>query len=843
MTNVTIRHILAQRTRLIGVGLAILVGVGFLTATLLFGAVLESGFRNAVGAEYRAIDFVLETDEEPFTPQQIDDIEALDGVADVQPGTPFGVEARANGRTASISAVGVPDPGVLRDGLVLESGRLPETAGEIMLLRATARDLRVEVGDRVSLVTPSLAETSTDPKLIDVEVVGLWPGEGRFGSEEVTAFLSARDAARWSGQGWLSTLYVVARPDANLAALETALGEVAGEATVSTAAERVDAEMEEFVDETTIQAIGVGAFGIIALVVAGIVVSNTFAILVAQRTGEIALFRCAGATARQVRGMVLAEAIAVGVLASVAGVTGSLILTNAVLRVVSWRFEVPSLPSSVGASFVAVALPLLAGVAVAVGAAWAPARTAARIDPLQALRIAHAPVEANARPGFIRSGLSLLALLGGLVLLAGGVFISRAGSLQLGVLTGIAGGLGAWLGITMGASVLVPAVVAVFDRIVQRVGGVPARVAASNSRRNPRRTTATTIALVIGVALVTMMSVGAESLKATMFGEIDAQTPWDLEITDAAAGSDQGAFTRFAQSVESLDGVAAQAMHGRMEAEIPGDRPEDVIVFEARVVEAAELADVWRDDRAIAGLGAGVALAPGWVFELAGIASGDTLTVETGGRSRDFRMLEIAGVESMLIAAGDVPTGARPVVDGFWLRLDDAADPEPVLDDIYALADEQGVTIDAGDASGYRQTLTSALDALLLVITALLGVAVLIAVIGVGNTLSLSVVERTRELALLRALGFTRRQLRQSLAVEGLLLAAVGSLIGIVFGTLFGWIGTLTVVGDAWPVALAFPAGRLALVAVVALGCGLVASILPARRAVKAEPVVALAEV
>jgi len=231
-------------------------------------------------------------------------------------------------------------------------------------------------------------------------------------------------------------------------------------------------------------------------------------------------------------------------------------------------------------------------------------------------------------------------------------------------------------------------------------------------------------------------------------------------------------------------------------------------------------------------------------LDLAGIVDGETFPLEIGGERRDFWAVETLDFEQVLIAEGDIAdSGALPVVDTFWLRLHDDADADQVLDAIYGLADAQGVTIDAGDTSSYRQTLTAALNVLLLVITGLLGVAVLIAIIGVGNTLSLSVIERTRESALLRALGFTKRQLQQSLAIEGVVLASIGTFIGIVLGTGFGWIGAATVVGDAWPLSLAFPLGRIGLVVAVAIVCGLMASILPARRAVRADPIVALADV
>jgi len=845
MTRATIRQLVAQRIRLIGIGLAIMVGVGFTTATLLFGNIIDQGFRNAVGAEYRSIDFVLEAEGESFASGTIGQVEAIDGVADAQTGSPLWIEAQAGARTTSVIAIGAPDPGERRDDLVLDSGRLPETAGEITLLRSTARELRVEPGEAVSLMVPS--PDGPDGQLVarEFSLVGVWTGDGRFGSEDVTGFLVADDMALWSGQTWVSTLYVMTSPQADRIAVETALHDLAGSrAAVTTAEQRVDIEMLEFEDETAMQKIGVGAFGVIALVVAGIVVSNTFAILVAQRTREIALFRCAGATARQVRQMVLAEAIVVGVVASAIAIAGSVLVTNGVLRFVDWRFDFGNIPAGIGVSPFTVVGPFLAGVIVALGAAWGPARTATRIDPLQALRNAHLPVDATQRTGPARAGLSLTSLIAGVALLLGGIAVSRSGSIEIGILAGIAGGMATWLGVLIGASMLVPATVAIFSRIVNGIGGGPARVAASNSLRNPRRTTATTIALVIGVALVTMMSVGAESLKATMVGEIDVQTPWDLEITNAGSTSDDGSFAAFTQTVSGVDGVAAQVTLGRLEAELPGGRPEDSIFVDARVVNPVDLASVWRDEEAVSRLGSGVALTPGWVLDLAGIADGEMFPLEVGDERRDYRAVETFSFESVLIAEGDIAgSDALSVVDTFWLRLEDDADLDQALDTIYDLTDEQGVAIDTGDASSYRQTLTTALDALLLVITGLLGVAVLIAIIGVGNTLSLSVIERTRESALLRALGFTKRQLQQSLAIEGVMLASIGTFIGIVLGTGFGWIGAATVVGDAWPISLAFPLGRIGLVVAIAIVCGLLASILPARRAVRADPIVALADV
>ena len=844
MLKATILQLLAQRKRLIGVGLAIMIGVGFMAITMLAGKVLDQGFRNSVGAEYQHIDFIVESGETSLA-GSVDEVEAVDGVADVQPGAGLWIAAEANGRSANVTAVEMPGAGNLRDALVLKSGRLPETTGEITMHRSAARELRIKEGDTISLMVPPASETGGQAVQQAFTVVGIWTGEGRFGEDEFTGILMPDDFVAWSGGLWIPTLFVTVDTGADLVHVEQALFEAVGsDATVVTASQKIDAELEEFADQSAVLKLGINAFAVLALIVGGIVVSNTFAILIAQRTREIALFRCAGATSRQVRNMVLGEALVLGVAASAIGVIGAIVVANVALRLVDAQFDFASISASVGISAGALVLPLIAGAVLAVAAAWAPARSATRIDPLQALRVAQSPVGAGQRPGPIRVAISILLLLGGAILLLAGAAISHGGSPEPGVVTGMAGGLTTFLGVLVGASVLVPATVAAFGRLVAQFGGVPARVAASNSVRNPRRTTATTIALVIGVALVTMMSVGAESLKASLVDEIDVQTPWDMAVTKMGTTGDLPDFAAMSESAIALDGVVASAPLPRLEVEIAGQAGGESTFAEVRVIDPEALAAVLRDPDIVSGFETGIALIPGWVTDMTGIDDGDPITLRVGGEQLKLQAKATSSFESIMLTAGDVePLGVGLTTDEFWLRLDDEADSNEVMDDLYDLADANGLSISVGGFSGYRETLTTALDALLFITTALLGVAVLIAIIGVGNTLSLSVIERARESALMRALGFTRKQLRQSLAVEAMLLALIGCLIGIVLGTAFGWIGAITVVGDELPIALVFPLTRIGLIVAIAVICGLVASVLPARRAAQADPVVALAEV
>ncbi len=198
-----------------------------------------------------------------------------------------------------------------------------------------------------------------------------------------------------------------------------------------------------------------------------------------------------------------------------------------------------------------------------------------------------------------------------------------------------------------------------------------------------------------------------------------------------------------------------------------------------------------------------------------------------------------------IVTLGDLDTLApSSPLTGLWIRLDDDAASDRVIDDVYGLAEQQGVRVAIGGGNDYRESLLDALDVMLYVVTGLLAVAIVIAIVGVGvgNTLSLSMIERTRESALLRTLGFTRRQLRETLAIEGVLIAGIGSLIGIVTGIVYGWIGALTLIGNEWDVAFRVPVGWLLATIAIAILSGLLASVLPARRAVREDPITALAE-
>jgi putative ABC transport system permease protein len=377
-------------------------------------------------------------------------------------------------------------------------------------------------------------------------------------------------------------------------------------------------------------------------------------------------------------------------------------------------------------------------------------------------------------------------------------------------------------------------VVALAGRLAGRVGGVPGRLAAGNATRNPRRTAATATALLIGVTLTTAMVIGAASTRATATADLDAAFPADVVI-----GGGEPLPASLLGRLAAIDGVRAGV--ALPSATLTGPDGQQ---WQVQGLDAAAARPVLRSTAALRPPVDGEVVLPVWLERTWSVSPGSRVTLSAGSNSRELRVVEGAHIDQPLVAPADLAAlapGAR--LGSIWLRLDgDGTGDSPGTVDAVTAA--VGTTAPMAQVTGLaseRAALDSVLNTLLLVVTGLLGVAVLIALIGVGNTLALSVVERRQENGLLRALGLTRGQLRGLLAWEAALVAGVASVLGVGLGGLYGIAGAASVLGNQRVLVLSVPWLQVAALVVVATVAGLLASVLPARRAARTAPVAAIA--
>lgn len=865
MWTVALAQLRTQPRRYVSVVLAVLIGTMFLAAASLVASSAQATLRATLGATYAGADLVVLPDDGgdasgETAASAMDRLPALAGTADA-PGPLAGVpgvaeafaptltwaEVAAGGEPRAGVAVPLPQDASLAGVRVLE-GTLPAPgdARAVALDEGTAETLAVGVGDTVTLtagsgqgaveaVVSGLTSVSPDPMLSSQAQV--WGGAG------VVDALQMPESAPFATAALLR-LEDRADPQSVRADVAELLRGEGVAAAVTTPDEASRDQLSRMAGGTDLFGWVLGGFAVLALVVTALVIANTFQVLVAQRTRDLALLRTVGASVRQIRGAVLLEALLTGLLGALLGVGLAVALTAGVVAVARPALEVPAL--SFGADPLQLAAVAAISTGVAVVAALGPARAATRVAPLQALGPA-AETEVLSRAGLVRAAV-------GAVLAVGGAVLMWSGALGQQFLPAVGGGVLSFLGMLLLARLFVPTAVR-GAAVLARPAGVPGRLAGLNATRHRSRTAATAAALLIGTTLVALVLTGGRTAQAETDRLLDTEFPVDL-VVSVAPGQDPAAAAR---AVAEVAGVSAAAGSVPVGATVNGTPAYAVAADGLRAVVAREPE---RDAGALAA--EGTVYVPSWAEPTTGV------TVD--GRTLDLRSVRGSGLQTAVLLTPETAAqvraegraadggdgagpGAAPGPEVGALVLVDAGDDVAVAD----LQDlTEGVTAAAGDGAqvvegglGERALYFQVIDALLGIVVALLAVSVLIALIGVANTLSLSVIERTRENALLRALGLTRRGLRGMIAVEAVLIAAVAAALGCALGVFYGWAGSQLILrelvaqvtgtaGLVWP---AVPWVELLLIVAVAALAGLVASLLPARRAARLSPVEGLATV
>lgn len=811
MTNLAVSQVRRHPGRIVAVLLAVMISVGYLTATLGFMATEQQAIAKSVTARTATADVVI-TAEDSTAAALVKPL----AIVRTTPGVRAAELSYSSGGSLGQEPIELESMPQLRQlaWASLSAGRWPTNDHQIAIGRTAARQQNVRVG---STITVALADGERKLKVTGItdETRSLFSGLSQNGFV-VPGFFT--DLQNTNGE-----LLVIGNGSASPDQLAATLQHRLGSNLTATSAEAYNqAQLKSLSNGTDVLRNLLLIFGAIALLVGTILIVNTFLILLAQRRRQIGLLRAVGATGAQVRRSLLVEALITGVIGSVLGVAVGIGVSAVAARISG------SLQSGL------VIPPTLAvaggvGVLVTLLAAIGPSGRATRVSPLDALSPV-ADVATSRRMSLLTAIPSVLVTAAGGALIAYGLH-GRSHALLLGV----AGSIMVAVGVLIGVKLYFPALLQLLGLATLPLGPI-GRLATSNTARNPGRAAATGAALMLATGLIVTLQVGAASVKQSTSLMFDQHYPVDITLA-----SDGALPAGVVGQVAGINGIAAVA---------PVRITTVKISTAAR--QTAELQMIAGDKiNSVINPGAGrlptdsVLIDP-LIAQSLNLKAGDVITVRHGSwqRSEPVQPSRIAADGALVVPVALMTEAApRAKISGVWAKADPSADVVSInsaLTKITKAHRELALSGSLTNKASYAQLL----DTLLTVATVLLGVAVVIALIGVGNTLGLSVIERSRESALLRALGLQRGQLRLMLGIEAVLLAVGGAIVGIAAGAFFGWIGTASIAEqlDFPTVVFAMSAPQTILVGVVAIVAGVLASILPGRRAARSAPIEALAE-
>lgn len=579
------------------------------------------------------------------------------------------------------------------------------------------------------------------------------------------------------------------------------------------------------------------AFAAIALFVGVFLIANTFTMLVAQRTRELALMRAVGASRRQVKRSVMLEALVVGALASVIGfVLGIGLATGLRSAMGSFGAKVPAGPLVVSPTAIASAIAV--GVLVTVLAAWLPARRAAKIPPVAAMGSAHLP--ATTKSLVVRNTIgSVITLAGAAAILAGAAVGKDAGRMVIG-----AGAFLTLIGIIVLIPLLSRPVIALARPLLHRVFGVSGKLAGQNAVRNPRRTGATASALAIGLTLVTGLTV----IGVTLGQAIDKMTTdnirADYMVTMAGGGAlDKSALT----ALEKAKGVSAVSPQQATSVEIKDEFHSASAVTPGDVEKVFDLKTV---SGSMATLGQGHIAVAEKTAKSNGWHTGDTVPVKFGndsaGGRAETKTLTVGAVykeneflSPVLVSTSLVaPYEPKPYIPEVWVKMDGGADKANEQALVDALGDNPAMSV--MDRQDIRNMFGGMINTMLNIMYGLLAMALIIAVLGVINTLAMSVFERQQEIGMLRAIGLDRRKVKRMIRLEAVVISLFGAVIGIGLGSFLAWAIGETIKSEIPGYALVVPWDRIGIFLLLAGVVGVLAALWPARSAARLNMLTAI---
>ena len=830
-TLIARKSIRARWGRTLAILFAITASVSFVVGSFVLADSLRATFDNLfqelgenVDLEVRAAQ-AFESDDarDPIDISIADALQGIDGVEIVEPtigrfaqliGPDGDVITPAGGPTLGVSWQG--DDGI--QGVTVKEGRAPEGPDELAIDKATADNEDLEVGDTVSYLT----DVGTFEGTI-VGTVGLGSADS-FGGAQLVALDLDTALVHFGAGDQVDAIDIALADGADLDRVQAAIAEILPPNTEVVTGEQVAQEtaddINQFVD---VFGTGLLVFAFITAFVSAFIINNVFQITIGQRLRELALLRAVGATGRQVRWMIGIEAFVLGVLATVLGVFGGLLVARGLIA----AFD------AAGAGFPdtqtvlqvrTVVIAALVGIGITMASVIVPSRRAAKIPPVAAMR----PELGFAAMRSRRLVAGVVVTVVGVAMFVVGLFLRPGGTTGLIALAGI-GALVLFLGIASLSSTIATPVTRVIGWPVEKLFKVPGALARQNVARAPRRTSSSASALMIGVALVSSTAVFASSLRASLVATLESAISADYIITDSGFQGLSPVVSETLAEVPELDAVTpVRGISGQVDGSTKNFGAVDPLAFE-------KLVDPDLQDGTIDGLGLDEVLLhrdPANDLD-ATIGSTIDVTFQNGVE----QTLTVAGIYgdatfgNWLISLDTLSQiSDAPARDFFVIaKLADGVDPA-TGDAAVEAAMEPFPQTNVQTNAEFLDSQEAQINQLLLIITLLLAFAILIAILGISITLALGVFERTREIGLLRAVGMNRRQTRRSVRWEAVIVSIFGSVVGIVVGTFLGVVLTLAVPDDVIS-ELAFNPGIIVVILIGAVIAGLVAALYPSYKA------------
>ncbi|GGS49302.1 ABC transporter permease [Streptomyces cinerochromogenes] len=841
----SMRNFVAHKGRMALSAIAVLLSVAFVCGTLVFTDTMNTTFDQLFQATSSDVqvsaksssdtgETTSRTGRPPVLPASVvGEIRRAQGVRSAE-GTVFStsvtvVDADKDKLSPSSGAPTIVGNWNGNDARTMEitSGTAPKGPGQVMIDADTADKHGLRIGDEIGVITVVGTHHARVSGIAAFKVTN--PGAAIFYLDTKTA-----QQTLVGRTGVYTDVNVMAAKGVTDDQLKKNVTAVLGhDYRVQTAKEVADANQKEVQDSLNVMKYAMLGFAGIALLVGIFLIINTFSMLVAQRTREIGLLRAIGSSRKQVNRSVLVEALLLGVLGSVLGVGAGVGIAVGLMKLMG-LIGMNLSTDDLTVAWTTPATGLLLGIVVTVLAAYLPARRAGKVSPMAALRDAGTP--ADARAGAVRAviGLLLTAAGGWSLYVAATADEAKAGSGWLGL-----GVVATLVGFVVVGPLLAAGLVRILGALLLRIFGPVGRMAERNALRNPRRTGATGAALMIGLALVACLSVVGSSMVASATDQLDKTVGADFIVQE-----DNGQIiTRQAvDTVKDTPGLARVTEYKLLDASLTTPdgrttRNETINAADptyARDVRtetvAGTLADAYRPDS--------MSVFEGFAKDH-GIKLGSTVAVHfRDGRTAKLTVRAITSDEAVIdkgamyasiaTAAKYIPAADMPLDDLLFVTAKDGQEKTAYTALKSALHEYPQYTV--RDQTDYKQALKDQIGQLLNMIYGLLALAIIVAVLGVVNTLALSVVERTREIGLMRAIGLSRRQLRRMIRLESVVIAVFGALLGLGLG--MGWGATaqkllalegLTVLEIPWPTITAVFVGSAFV--------GLFAALVPAFRA------------